>query len=588
MKSFLKYTLATIVGLIITTFIIFFIFMGIIASMMPKEEIVHVKKKSILHIKLDYPIKERTSKNPFESFDFQKFEKINNLGLNDILKNIKKAKSDENIKGILLDISQLETNMANIEEIRNALIEFKKSGKFIYSYSDYYSQGSYYLVSVSDKIYMNPQGIIEFKGIGSEQYFFKGALEKLGLEPQIIRHGKFKAAVEPFMLDKMSTENRLQTETLINSIWDDIVEGISNERKISVEDLTSFANNLIIRNGKSAVENKLIDDLKYRDELVAELKGVVEIGLNKNLRLISLKKYTKTPQKREYKGLAKDKIAIIYASGEIIMGDGGEDKIGSADLSETIRKARKDSAIKAIVLRINSPGGSALASEIIWREVTLAKLVKPVIVSMGGVAASGGYYIACPADKIVADPNTITGSIGVFGLLFNSEKLLNDKLGITVDRVTTNDYSDIGSPTRKLKDKERAVIQQTIEEIYDVFVKHVSEGRNLTWEEVDNIGQGRVWSGINAKEIGLIDEFGGLQDAVEFAKEAANLEIFRIVELPEQKEPFEQLISEITGETTNMLLKNKFGKAYNYYNQMESIIKMEGVQARLPYSFEIK
>jgi len=504
------------------------------------------------------------------------------------LKNIQKAKADERIKGILLDISQIQTNIANIEEIRNALIDFKESEKFIYAYADYYSQSSYYLASVSDKIYMNPQGIIEYKGIGSEQLFFKGALEKLGLEPQIIRHGKFKAAVEPFMLDKMSNENRLQTEKIINSIWDDIVEGISSERQISIEDLNSYANNLTIRNGETAEENKIIDGMKYRDELSEELKKLADIGAKKSIRLIGLNKYSKTPAKREYKGFAKEKLAIIYASGEIVMGSGGDDQIGSAGLSETIRKARKDSSIKAIVLRINSPGGSALASEIIWREVSLAKQAKPVIVSMGGVAASGGYYIACPADKIIADPNTITGSIGVFGLLLNSEKFLNDKLGITVDRVTTNEYSDIGSFTRKLKDKERAVIQESIEEIYDVFVNHVSDGRNMTWEEVDNIGQGRVWSGINAKEIGLIDEFGGLQDAVEIAKNAANLEKFRIVELPEQQDPFDQLLKEITGQTANMFLKNKFGKSYEYYHQIESILNMEGVQARLPYHLEIK
>ncbi|MCK5823283.1 MAG: signal peptide peptidase SppA [Bacteroidales bacterium] len=589
MKSFLKYTLATIVGVIIASFIGGLIFFGVVGSIVSssKDKTVKIKPNTILHLKLNKKIVDRASNNPMENFNFQAFEAKNNLGLNDILENIKTAKTDDNIKGIYLDLTVIRTGIASIEEIRNALLDFKQSNKFIVSYADYYTQSSYYLATVADTIYLNPEGIIELKGLHAELMFFKGALKKLDVEPQIIRHGKFKSAVEPFMLDKMSEANREQYNAFMGSIWDKFLKGISEQRNISIKDLTNYVDNLAIRNPKSALKHKIIDGIKYKDEIISELKDRVKIEQNKKLRLISISKYKNVPKKPKYKHLVKNKIAVIYASGEINMGKGSDKTIGAEKLSSTIRKARLDTTIKAVVLRVNSPGGSALASEVIWREVFLTKKVKPVIASMGDVAASGGYYISCAADTIVASPNTITGSIGVFGLLWNGEKFLKNKLGITVDRVKTNKYADLGSVTRRMTASERDIIQTSVEDIYDTFISHVADGRNMTKEAVDEIGQGRVWSGENAKEIGLVDVFGGLNKAVEIAAEKANLEKYRIVSLPKQVDPFTQIMKQLQGDVATSIIRNKLGSEYKYYERIQQLTKINGCQARIPFDIDI-
>ncbi|MCG8410123.1 MAG: signal peptide peptidase SppA, partial [Bacteroidales bacterium] len=460
-----------------------------------------------------------------------------------------------------------------------------KSEKFIISYSDAYSQTNYYLSSVADKVYMNPEGILMFLGMRSELMFFKEALQKLGIEPQIIRHGKFKSAIEPLIYNKMSKANREQIETYMNSIWDHILKGISTEREISVEKLNDLANNLTLKNSKSAIDNGLVDGLKYKDEVLAELAELTNNEKIEKIESVSLTKYTKVPNtKRKFN---KNKIAVVYANGSVIMGEGEEGSIGSDRISRAIRKARLDSTIKAIVFRVNSGGGSALASEVIWREVKLAQEVKPVIASLGDVAASGGYYIVAPAQKIVASPNTITGSIGVFGVLFNGQKLLNNKLGVHVDVVKTNTFADIGSFARKLTAQEREVIQYSIENTYDTFISHVAEGRNMTKEDIDKIGQGRVWSGENALEIGLIDQFGGLQDAINIAAETANLESYRIVNLPKLEDPFEKLIKELSGNVKASIIKKELGNEYKYYNSIQKLRNLQGVQTRIPYEIEI-
>jgi protease-4 len=574
--------LATIVGIIVINLIFFFVFLIIVGSLSGGKEEVKIEPSSILHIRLDYSIKERTSDNPFQSMSFGSFEPSTNLGLNDILKNIRKAKEDVNVKGIFLDIPNLDAGIATIEEIRGALLKFRESGKFIIAYSDMYTQGSYFLCSVANKVYLNPQGVVELKGLHSEVMFFKGALEKLGVEPEVIRHGKFKSAVEPFIMDKMSDENREQTLTYVGSMWNFILQGISEQRKISVDSLNLYADSMLVTNAKSCVDLKLVDGLKYYDEIIDELKLASGIDKKKDLEFVEMNSYNKVPG--AFISGKKGKIAVIYANGEIGMGKGDDESIGSEGLSETIRDARLDSTIKAVVLRVNSPGGSALASDVIWREVELTKKVKPVIVSMGDVAASGGYYIACPADVIVADHTTITGSIGVFGLLWNGQKFLNDKLGITIDEVNTNANSGIGSLVRKMRPQEKAVIQQSVEEIYDVFIGHVADGRKMEKANVDSIGQGRVWSGVNAKEIGLIDEFGGLEKAIEIAKEKAGIKNdIKIIEMPEKLPFFEQFMKSMKENVQTSAIQKELGPAYKYYKTLKSLTGLSGIQTRMPY-----
>ncbi|NOQ24743.1 MAG: signal peptide peptidase SppA [Bacteroidales bacterium] len=587
MKSFFKYLLATMLGIILSSILMLVIIIGGIGAMVSsQDQVVDVKPHTVLHVQLNQPILDRSNNNPIENFDFSSFKPIIQLGLNDILKNIEKAKSDSDIEGIYLDLTVIPTGIATIEEIRNALINFKESGKFILAYADMYTQPTYYLASVADKIYLNPEGLLTFVGLRAEMMFFKEAMEKLGVEPQIIRHGKFKSAVEPFMYNKMSKENREQVMTYMGSIWNQMLVGISAERQINIKTLNKLADNLTLNNAQAAVDNGLIDGLKYKDEIIDELGELTGTIKNKDVEAISLSKYTSVSEKKR-KSFEKNKIAVIYASGNVIMGEGSEGTIGSDRISKAIRKARKDSSIKAIVFRVNSGGGSALASEVIWREVKLAQEVKPVIASLGDVAASGGYYIVAPAQKIIASPNTITGSIGVFGLLFNGKELLNNKLGIHVDVAKTNKFSDMGTFSRRLTAQEREVIQASVENIYKTFTEHVAEGRNMTVKEVDEIGQGRVWSGANAIDIGLIDGFGGLEDAIKLAAEAANLENYKTVNLPKLKEPIEQLLEDLQGNVKTSILKQELGTEYKYYKTLRNITSQEGIQARIPYEVEI-
>jgi len=587
MKSFFKYLLATIVGVLLSFLLIFLIMMGIAGSMVSSaDKAVEVKDNSILYMDLKNEIVDRASSNPFETLDLATFEPQKNLGLNEILKAIAKAKDDPRIKGILLEFDVVNAGAATTGEIREALREFKESGKFVVSYSDTYSQKAYYLASVADSIYLNPEGMVEWLGLRSEIMFYKKALEKLDVEPQIIRHGKFKSAVEPFMSERMSPENREQTLTYLSSIWGSWVDEISKSRNIAVAELNRLADNMEVYDGKSCMKSKLVDSLIYKDQLLEKLKAFTGIPENRNLDTVTLEKYFKVPPVQKT-AFSKNKIAVIYAQGEIGMGDGSNTAIGSEGLSKAIRQARRDSTIKAIVFRINSPGGSALASEVIWREVELAGQAKPLVVSMGDVAASGGYYIASPATTILASPTTITGSIGVFGLFFNLQKTLDKKLGINVDVVKTNAHSDFFSMFRPMTAEEKAVGQRFVEQTYQTFIGHVSQGRGIPVERVDEIGQGRVWSGANAKEIKLVDDFGGLTAAIKLAAEKANLDTYRLVELPKQKSPFEELLKGFTTEAKAMLVKDDLGKGYKYYNRVMQMVENQGVQARIPYDVEV-
>ncbi|HLN56078.1 MAG TPA: signal peptide peptidase SppA [Bacteroidales bacterium] len=587
MKEFLKYTLATITGIILASILFFIILLGSLSAMMASgDKPVSIENNSILVLKAGVQIPDHGSNNPFATFDIVNMEATPTPGLNEILKNLEKAAKDDKIKGVLIENDLLNTGWATTEEIRNALSEFRTSGKFVISYSDYVlTQQCYYLGTVADKIFINPGVMLDFKGLSSEVMFFKDALEKLGIEVQVTRHGKFKGAVEPFILDKLSDENREQIMAYAGSIWNHVLNNISQARNIPVDQLNTIADNLDATISSRALEKGLVDGLIFRDVLIDTLKSLSGIDKDKELKLVSMTKYSKVPEKKSV--YPKKKIAVIYAEGNIVMGNGNESNIGGNRYAEIIRKERKDSTVKAIVLRVNSPGGNAVASDIMWRELQLAAAVKPVVVSMGNYAASGGYYISAPATKIYANPTTISGSIGVFGLLPNADKLLEQKLGIKTEVVKTNRNADFPSFTRPMNDTEKEVMQLNIEQIYGDFVGKVASGREMEASAVDSIGQGRVWSGTSAIKIGLVDEIGGLNDAIKGAAELAGISEYSVKELPVAEDPYMKLLSQLGGEVKMRMLRKELGESVRYYNMIKEITQMSGVQARLPYMIEL-
>ncbi len=508
--------------------------------------------------------------------------------MNEILRNIEKASSDKNIKGILIENGLLPSGWATTCEIRNALSKFRESGKFIISYSDYVlTQQCYYLSTAADKIYLNPGSMLDFKGLSGEVMFYKKALDKLGVEVQVTRHGKFKGAVEPFILDKLSDANKEQIKDYVGSIWNSVIEAISESRGLSAERLNMLADSLSGNIASGAVENKLVDGLMYRNELIDTLKSLSGIAKEKDLNLVSMSKYSKVPDPDKNVS-AKNRIAVIYASGTIVTGKGTESNIGGNQFAEIIRKQRLDTTVKAIVLRVNSPGGSAIASDIMWKELDLAAKSKPVVISMGNYAASGGYFISAPATKIYASPTTISGSIGVFGLLPNAGELLEKKLGLSTEIVNTNKNSDFPSVYRPMNGYEKEVMQMSIENIYSDFVNKVSMGRKMSFESVDSIGQGRVWSGTSAIRVGLVDEIGGLNDALKGASELAGLDKYSIRELPEYEDTYARIISQLGGDIKMRILKKELGESVKYFNIVEEIRDLSGIQARMPYFLEIR
>jgi protease-4 len=588
MKSFFKYLLASILGVIIASLLLFFITIGVLSALVASQEkSVNIKANTILLLKLNQPIKDRKSALPLFVYNLASLSADNHLGLNDILNNIDKARRDSNIRGIYLELSELQAGIATLGEIRAALLDFKKSGKFIVAFSNTYSQGSYYLASVADKIYLCPGGSVNFIGLSAELMFYKKTLEKLGVEPEIIRHGKFKSAVEPFMYDKMSPENREQIKTYVGSIWNQLVDQIAASRKQSSHRLNAFADSLLLWDNRSAITHGMIDTLLYKDQVLDTLASLVQINNSKDLAFITHQKYLRVPKTNSDKSYTRKKIAIIYAEGDIMPGEQGEGVISAEKIARTIRNARQDSTIKAIVFRVNSGGGSALASEVIWRELYLTRQVKPVIASMGDVAASGGYYIVAAADTIVANPNTITGSIGVFGLLINAKDFFNNKLGITTDVEKTNAWSDFGSIYRPLSEPERVVLQKMVDDTYSLFVTRVSNGRKMPYTSIDKIGEGRVWSGTNAKEKGLVDVMGGLTAAVEIAAKKAKLDNYRLVELPALEDPITQIMSLLTGDFKERVIRHELSVHYDQYLFMKQLLSSDRIQARLPYEINI-
>jgi protease-4 len=591
MKQFFKYVLATMLGIIAVTILGSFLFMMIIGALISStEKQVSVLNNSMLVIDASRTVLDRAVNDPFENLNIPGFESVKTIGLDDIKKSLDKAITDERIKGVYLKLSTVGGGMASVEEIRNMLLKFKEDcDKPVYAYGDNIDQKAYYLATVADKIVIHPMGMLDFRGLGGEMMFFKNALDKFGIDVQIVRHGKFKAAVEPFMLDKMSDENREQTLVYMNSLWNHMLEGISATRNISVEQLNALADEVqTFKQGDELVASGLVDAAEYKDGMLDDLREITGIEGNKGVPVIGVSDYADVPVKGRTEKYSRNKIAVIYAAGDIGMSLSlSGDAIIGDEIGKEIRKVRQDSTYKAIVFRVNSPGGAVFDSEVIWREVKLAAEEKTLVVSFGDYAASGGYYISCPADLIVSQPNTITGSIGVFGTIPNFGELLNDKIGITTDAVSTNKNSDLLSVTRPMTDYERNLMQANVERVYDTFVSHVAEGRHMTKEQVDEIGQGRVWSGENAKEIGLVDEFGGLDVAIERAAEIAGVEDYRTVALPTLSDPLQELFKMGTDNIRVRFLKSELGEKFRYYEYFKKTSGMRGVYARMPYDIDL-
>ncbi len=591
MKSFLKYTLATIVGIIVTSVLFFglsFIILSVIISAQNKP--MDVAENSVLMLKLNNPIVERDDNNPFSGINLLNLEPSSDLGLNVLLENIEKAGEEENIKGIYLNPSYIQAGWGTVQEIREALLEFKETGKFIVAYSDIYSQKAFYLSSVADKFYLNPEGMVEFIGLSSEILFYKEAFEKLGVDVAVFRRGKYKSYAEPFLSNQLSDENREQIDRFLNLMWDNVVTDIAESRDLGVDFLNRQANELAtLKSAKHALDAGLVDELKYKDEIINELKAMTGIeGEEKGLPVMTVRNMDKVPKQRKTKGLAKDKIAVIYAQGAIMPGEGDMNTIGADKVSKAIRKARKDDKIKAIVFRINSGGGSALASEIIWREIKLASETKPVIASMGDVAASGGYYVLSHADTILAEPNTLTGSIGVVAMLYNAKELFNEKLGISMDVVKTNESADLLNLLRPLTNYENQVIETFVDNAYETFITHVADGRGLNKNFVDSIGQGRVWNALDAKKLGLVDQIGYIDDAVKIAAEKANIDTYRITELPVLEDPLVRFMKKLSREVRTNAVKKELGLFYKHYEKLKNLENYHGIQARMPYEIHIE
>ena len=585
MSSFFKIFFASMVALIVFSLIALFLLIAFVSGLAKNDKPV-VEKNSVLVINLSQNFMEQEIASPLASFSSN--DELTVPGVYDIVRLIKKAGTDERIKGIYLSAGLNPNGFASCEEIRNALHDFKKSGKFIFAYSEMMNQKSFYVANVADKVYVNPKGYFDWMGFSTELLFLKGTLEKLNIEPQIFYAGKFKSATEIFRTDKMTDENKLQTSVWLGDLYAHFLIKTSETRKIDTATLHELANNGTIQTPEDAVTNKLIDGVKYDDEVKDEIKQKLGLGKYDKTNFITINSYFKSGS---YKKYSINKIALIYAQGDIIDGSGNDQtQIGSSDYIKLIRKARLDKTIKAIVFRVNSGGGSALASETIWRELSLTKKEKPVVVSFGDVAASGGYYISCAADSIFASPTTITGSIGVFGIIPNMQVFFKNKLGVTFDGVKTSPYADAGAIYRPLSTNEKVFIQNSVNEIYSGFKQRVADGRKKTVEYIDSIGQGRVWSGDKAIKIGLIDKFGGLNDAVDCAGRMAKLSDYSLKEYPESKSIFDRLFGTSNNTLRNNSLRNELGEEnYKVYKELIRVRQMtNSVQARLPFEFFVQ
>jgi protease-4 len=584
--KFLRNLLATILGIFIAIFIMFLIF-AVIGSAMSKSDKISVKNNSILELKFEKPIKDDYNvTNPFAEI-FGEKDKV--MSLHKIIAAIENAKTDDNIKGISINTLGISAGLAQTQAIRNKLLEFKETGKFITAFADYYSQKNYYLCSVADSVYVNPVGGVDLKGLGAELLFFKDFEDKYGIKMEVIRHGKYKSAVEPFIANKISDANREQMSELLHSIWGEFKTDMAESRNKTTEDIDYLADNLLGRNAELSKENNLINNIIYKDQYDDLLKTAVGIDLKSKLNTVTLEDYIKSGKGR-IKSTAKNRIAVVYAQGEIRYGEGDENYIGQEKMIEALRKAVKNKNVKAIVLRVNSPGGSGLASDLIWRELELTKKEKPLVVSMGNYAASGGYYIACNANKIYAEPTTITGSIGVFGMIPNVSEFV-DRIGINAEQIMTNKQSIGYSAFEPMSDDFYKVTKEGVEDFYELFLERVSKGRKMTTEQVNEIAQGRVWTGVQAKENGLVDELGNLDDAVAYAAELADITEYRVRNYPHYEKDFEEAFSgnPFMKIDTQSIIKNEIGtENYMIYKKIKQFSELKGIQARIPFVMEIK
>lgn len=594
MRQFLKFMFASMLGTLLIGVVLLVLFFGMLAAaaagLGSKGKPVKVKDGSVLQLTLDAELVDRGEDDPM-TFDLGPFKAESKTGLNQVLAALEHAKTDEHIEGILLDLSMVNGGFASLREIREKLMEFKReSGKPVVAWAEFYTQGSYYLATAADRVYLQPKGMVDYRGLQSEYMFLKGLFQKLDIDVQFIRgsNNKFKSFGEVYTEEKMSPANRAQVERILQGLWADHRRAVAEKSGRTEAALDSIAGTLAARNDTAARDLGLVDGLMYRDELLADLKERMALAKDKDIAFVGLGKYLRAIDGGKA-GKSKEKVAVIYAEGGISSGDDDEG-ITSSALSATIRKAREDSTIKAIVLRVNSPGGSGLASEVIWREVKLAAEAKPLVVSMGDVAASGGYYISAPARRIYAEPTTITGSIGVFGLIPNMQGFFNNKLGITFDGAKTHEHADLYTVSRPLTESEKRMMQQWVDEFYDGFVARVAEGRKLTLAQVDSIGQGRVWTGTDAKERGLVDELGGLEQAIRGAAELAGLTEYRKVELPEQEDFLKKLLKDLNTETKAWVAREYLGddaKLLLEYRRALEAKRQMGIVARMPYDLII-
>jgi protease-4 len=583
--KFLGNVLATIVGLFVFTMICFFgiVLIGVLFS--SSEDSVTIKDNSVIELDLSQIQYDYAGKVNFKDFDYTSAE---HDGLSDVIEAIEYAKTDDKIKGISILNNVSELGVAQTKALRDQLEDFKKSGKFIYSYSDVYSQKEYFLNSVANKIYINPIGEFEFKGLSAEIMFFKDFEDKSGLKMEVIRHGKYKSAVEPFLENKMSEANREQTSKLLNSIWNSVIVDISKSRKIPTDRLNQIADGLLARTPEMAKKEKLVDVIAYEDGYHNDIRKALQVDADEDYNSVSILDYANEVAISNVDFSSKDVIAVIYAQGEIGSGEGDVNVIGEGSMRRSLQEARKDKNVKAIVLRINSPGGNALTSELIWREIEITKKVKPVVVSMGDYAASGGYYIACNANKIYAEANTITGSIGVFGILPNFSEAAK-KIGISTELVKTNTNASDYSPFKPLDENYRGFAQESVERIYSIFLQRVAEGRKLTTAQVDAIGQGRVWSGQDALKIGLVDKIGGMDDALKEAAKLGKTTKYRTKNYPEIDKEFGDILSQFgLAPSKESIIKESIGaENYEVLKHVKQMTSQKGIQARMAYELKI-
>lgn len=584
MKSFLKMFFASLLAIIIFSVIIFLILLGIITTAVNTKETITVGRKTVLVLNLDKHLNEQSSFNPLNAI--LRKGNVSVPGLHDITDAIGRAAEDDRIKGIFIEMDGDPNGFATNEEIRRALLGFKKSGKFVYAYGTVISQKGYYVASVADKIFLNPVGMLDFSGFSVQFMFFKGALDKLDVNPQVFFEGKYKSATEPFRVTQMTPANKVQTNAYLGDLYRHFLEGVSDSRHIDTASLFQFANEDLIRTAYDALKYGLVDGLKYDDEVKESIRGKDGIAANDEIPFMSVAKYAEANP--PVSGSSKDRIAVLYAQGDIVSSGNGassDPQIAADQYIPLIRKLRKDSSIKAIVFRVNSPGGSALAADAIWRELLLAKQVKPVIVSMGDYAASGGYYISCEADSIFTEPNTLTGSIGVFSIIPDLQSFFKNKLGITFDGVKTAQYADMGNYAQPLTNIEKQFIQSGIDSVYATFKHKVAMGRHLPEQVVDSVAQGRVWSGVSAVKLGLADRLGGLQAAIACAARMAHLTSYSLTAYPKQEATFQKVLHQFSDDAQTKILKEQLGKNYLLYKNIKRMTQSNGeILARLPFN----